>query len=285
MLAMRLPTILPSPDQAEMLEVTKIYSISGKLKKGQGIMKTRPFVSVHHTATAAALAGGGSVPRPGACSLAHRGVLFLDEFPEFTRAALEALRQPMEDRCVSIARAGGSYTYPADFLLCAAMNPCRCGYYPDRERCRCSEEDVRRYLGKISGPMLDRMDICTEASRMEYAELKEVAGEHGAQTSADIRKRVEQAFMIQKERYEGTALRFNRDIGVKEIERYCRLTPGGEKLMRKAYEELGLSARAFHRILKVARTIADLEGSAAIKDEHLAEAIGFRSLDRRYWNG
>ena len=282
MLAKRLPTILPELDNDERMEVTKIYSVAGLLKNGQGLISSRPFVAPHHTISAAAMAGGGKIPRPGECSLAHRGVLFLDELPEFSNSTLEILRQPMEDKEVNIARAAASYTYPADFLLCAAMNPCKCGYYPDRSRCRCSENDVQKYLGRISGPLLDRIDICAEASRLEYSDVSN-KGEN--ECSADIRKRVEGASVIQKKRFEGTGIRFNSDIGVKDIEKYCHLGRKEEKLMREAFEKIGLSARAYHRMIRVARTIADLAGSDDIGCEHLSEAIGFRNIDRRYWNG
>ncbi|MBR1524157.1 MAG: YifB family Mg chelatase-like AAA ATPase [Lachnospiraceae bacterium] len=282
MLAKRLPTILPKPDTDECMEITKIYSVAGLLKDGQGLIRTRPFVAPHHTISAAAMAGGGAIPRPGECSLSHRGVLFLDELPEFSKSTLEILRQPMEDKQVTIARAAASYTYPAGFLLCAAMNPCKCGYYPDREKCRCSDSDVQKYLGKISGPLLDRIDICAEASRMDY---KDISSKECGESSAVIRKRVEGAVMMQKERFKDSDIRFNTDIGVKDIDRYCHLGRKEEKLMREAFESIGLSARAYHKMIRVARTIADLDGSEKIECRHLSEAIGFRNIDRRYWNG
>ena len=282
MLAKRLPTILPELDADERMEVTKIYSVAGLLKDGQGLISARPFVAPHHTISSAAMAGGGTIPRPGECSLAHRGVLFLDELPEFSRSTLEILRQPMEDKEVNIARAAASYTYPADFLLCAAMNPCKCGYYPDITKCRCTDADVQKYLGRISGPLLDRIDICVEASRMEY---KDIRGDSANESSARIRERVSKAVAIQHERYEGTDIRFNSDIGVKDIDKYCHLGRKEERLMREAFEKIGLSARAYHRMIRVARTIADLDGSDEIRTEHLSEAIGFRNIDRRYWNG
>ena len=282
MLAKRLPTILPELAPDERMEVTKIYSVAGLIKPGQGLIRSRPFVAPHHTISSAAMAGGGTIPRPGECSLSHRGVLFLDELPEFSRSTLEILRQPMEDKEVTIARAAASYTYPADFLLCAAMNPCKCGYYPDRSRCRCTDTDVQNYLGRISGPLLDRIDICAEASRIEY---KDISSRDENESSAEIRKRVEKAVLMQQKRYEGTGIRFNSDIGVKDIDRYCHLGRKEEKLMREAFDRIGLSARAYHRLIRVARTIADLEGAEEISCAHLSEAIGFRSLDRRYWNG
>lgn len=282
MLAKRLPTILPDPDMDEILEVTKIYSVAGQLKEGQGLIYTRPFVAPHHTVSSAAMAGGGTIPRPGLCSLAHRGVLFLDELPEFSRSTLEILRQPMEDKEVNIARAAAGYTFPADFLLCAAMNPCKCGYFPDRSKCRCTDADVQKYLGRISGPLLDRIDICVEASRIEYKDIN-LKGE--SESSESIRKRVKKASEIQRMRYEGSGIRFNSDIGVRDIDRYCHLGKKEEQLMRDAFEKLGMSARAYHRMIRVARTIADLDGSDKIECSHLSEAVAFRNIDRRYWNG
>jgi magnesium chelatase family protein len=282
MLAKRLPTILPEPDRGEQMEITKIYSVAGLLTGGQGLITTRPFVNPHHTISQVALAGGGSVPKPGACTLAHRGVLFLDELPEFSHNALEILRQPLEDREINIQRAQCACTYPADFLLCAAMNPCRCGYYPDRNKCRCTDADVRKYLGRISGPLLDRIDICAEADEVGYESL---ISDRSNESSNTIRKRVEEAAAIQHERYRGTDIRFNADLGVRDLERYCHLGRKEELLMQKAFESMGLSARAYHRLIRVARTIADLDGALDIGVEHLSEAIGFRSVDRRYWNG
>ncbi len=282
MLAKRLPTILPEPTMAESMEITKIYSVAGKLKSGQGLIRTRPFVNPHHTVTPQALAGGGSIPKPGECSLAHRGVLFLDELPEFTRSALEILRQPLEDKEVHVSRTSGDFVFPADFLLCAAMNPCKCGYYPDMKKCTCTEGDVRHYLSKISGPLLDRIDICAEASRIRYSDLKT---EKASESSQVIRKRVEKAVLIQKERYRDTGIRFNSDLSSSNLERYCHLGEKEEEFMKRAYEGLSLSARIYHRIIKVARTIADLEGSEDITTAHLSEAVGFKSIDRRYWRG
>ena len=282
MMAKCFPSILPPLELEEALELTKIYSVSGLLSADEPLVVKRPFRSVHHTASANGIIGGGSNPKPGEITLAHRGVLFLDELPEFSRSTLEILRQPMEDKEVNIARAAASYTYPADFLLCAAMNPCKCGYYPDITKCRCTDADVQKYLGRISGPLLDRIDICVEASRMEY---KDIRGDSANESSARIRERVSKAVAIQHERYEGTDIRFNSDIGVKDIDKYCHLGRKEERLMREAFEKIGLSARAYHRMIRVARTIADLDGSDEIRTEHLSEAIGFRNIDRRYWNG
>ncbi len=283
MTAKRLPGILPDLSVKECMELTKIYSISGLLPKGKGLITKRPFVNPHHTITPQALAGGGSVPRPGECSLAHKGVLFLDEFPEFSKSALEILRQPLEDREVHISRTHGNFIYPADFLLCAAMNPCKCGYYPDRSRCSCTEADVKKYLSKISGPLLDRIDICVEASRIGFDELKKRPGKN--ETTSQIRKRVSQAAAIQEERYRGSGIRFNSELGIKDMEKYCHLGREEERLIKEAYEMLGLSARSYHRIIKTARTIADLDNSEDIKGIHISEAIAYKSLDRRYWNG
>jgi len=282
MLAKRLPTILPALSQKESMEITKIYSVAGKLKCGQGLIRSRPFVSPHHTVTPQALAGGGSIPRPGECSLAHRGVLFLDELPEFTRSSLEILRQPLEDKEVHISRTHGDFVFPADFLLCAAMNPCKCGYYPDMKKCTCTEGDVKQYLSRISGPLLDRIDICAEASRISFSDIR---CSRKSESSAAIRDRVERAALIQQERYRGTKLRFNADLSASDLQRFCRLDEAEEEFMQNAYEALSLSARVYHRILKVARTIADLEGSERIRKSHLSEAVGFKSIDRRYWHG
>ena len=281
MLAKRLPTILCEPDREEMLEITKIYSIAGLLTADTGLITERPFVSPHHTATPISLSGGGINPKPGECSLAHRGVLFLDELPEFSRQTLEILRQPMEDRIISISRQQGRCIFPADFLLCAAMNPCKCGYYPDRTKCNCNSEDVRRYVGKISGPLLDRIDLCGRAMRIDYKDLKQKGSNVDSKT---VRMRVEKAVAIQRERFRGTKTRFNSEIGPGDIDRYCHLGTKQEKLMKSAYECFELTARGYHRIIKVARTIADLDGSEEIKEEHISEAIGFRTIDGRYGN-
>ncbi|MCR5651885.1 MAG: YifB family Mg chelatase-like AAA ATPase [Lachnospiraceae bacterium] len=283
MMAKRLPGILPALSVPECMELTKIYSISGLLSKEEGLVTKRPFVNPHHTITPQALSGGGSIPKPGECSLAHKGVLFLDELPEFAKNSLEILRQPLEDRKVRISRTHGNYVFPADFLLCAAMNPCKCGYYPDRSRCTCTENDVRKYLSKISGPLLDRIDICVEASRIGFEDLRKKSRNN--ETSTMARKRVEEAAKIQEERYKGTGIRFNGELKISDMDRYCRLGAKEEKLLQKAYETLGLSARSCHRIIRCARTIADLDKSEDIKTVHISEAIAYKSIDRRYWNG
>lgn len=280
MLARRLPTILPPLSLEESLEVSTIYSISGLLQSTASLKTTRPFLNPHHTITGRALAGGGRIPMPGLISLAHRGVLFLDELPEFKRETLDILRQPLEDKKVQIARSGGTYTYPADFMLVGAMNPCPCGFYPDRGRCRCTPYEVRRYLGRISGPILDRMDICVEAAPMAF---QDIAGHAAGESSGDIRKRVMRARERQKERFAGTGIQFNADMGAGEVERYCSLRAGEARYMEKMFAAMQLSARAYHRILKVARTIADLEGSREIEEIHLSEAVCYRRMDLKYW--
>ncbi|MCR5526760.1 MAG: YifB family Mg chelatase-like AAA ATPase [Lachnospiraceae bacterium] len=283
MMAKCLPSILPPLSADECLEISKVYSVAGLLG-AEGLVTERPFVSPHHTISPQALAGGGNIPRPGAVSLAHRGVLFLDEFPEFQRQTLEILRQPIEDHEVHIQRTQGSCTFPTDFLLCAAMNPCKCGYYPDRNRCSCSGPEIQRYLSKISGPLLDRIDISVETSEIGFSELSGKTGSAG-ESSEKIRERVVDAAEIQRKRFEGTGLRFNSDIGVRELKRFCAIGPEEEELMKTVFETMGLSARGYHRILKTSRTIADLAHSDTIKQEHIAEAIGYRGIDRRYWNG
>ncbi len=287
MLARRLTGILPKPDAEECIEITKVHSIAGKLLNSSGLIRERPFVSPHHTVTPQALSGGGSIPRPGLCSLSHRGVLFLDELPEFSKAALEILRQPLEDRVIHIARAHGSYTYPADFLLCAAMNPCKCGYYPDQSKCSCTKVQIDAYLSKISGPLLDRIDLTAEASPISYRQLrglKKSAGQKEESTE-QIRSRVIEAVERQKRRYSGTGIRFNSELTVPQLKQYCALGEKEEGLLENAYESLFLTARSCHRIIRTARTIADLEGSENIGTKHLSEAVMYKSVDRRYWNG
>lgn len=281
MLAKRIPSILPPLTREESLEVSAIYSICGMLRTRGSLRTTRPFLNPHHTITGQALAGGGRIPMPGVISLAHRGVLFLDELPEFKRETLDILRQPLEDKQVQIARSSGSYVYPADFMLVGAMNPCPCGFYPDRERCRCTPFEVKRYLNRVSGPILDRMDICVEAMPIAFSNMTSGRRE---ESSAQVRERVMAARRRQEQRFAGTGLHFNADMGAGDIERYCGL--GTEELhyMERMFSCLQLSARAYHRILKVARTIADLDGSDRIREMHLAEAICYRQSDRKYWN-
>lgn len=280
MLARRIPSILPPLTREESLEVSTIYSICGLLQSAGSLRTTRPFLNPHHTITGRALAGGGRIPMPGIISLAHRGVLFLDELPEFKRETLDILRQPLEDKRVQIARSSGSYVYPADFMLVGAMNPCPCGFYPDRERCRCTPFEVKRYLSRVSGPILDRMDICVEAMPMAFADMTSGRREEG---SAQVRERVMAARKRQEYRFAGTGLHFNADMGAGEVARYCALGETELRYMERMFAALQLSARAYHRILKVARTIADLDGSEEIGEMHLAEAICYRQSDRKYW--
>ena len=280
MTAKRLPSILPRTTYAEALEISRIHSIAGTLPPREGLLTIRPFRAPHHTVTGAAMAGGGLIPRPGEVSLAHRGVLFLDELPEFRSETLEILRQPLEEGYIRISRLSGTYRFPADFMLCAAMNPCKCGYYPDRNRCTCSFRDVRRYLDHISQPLLDRIDLCVEAREIRFADLYRKTKE---ESSECIRSRVEKARTIQEARYAGTKFRYNSDLDTEAAKRFCGLGASEEKLMKNAYQKLRLTARSFVGILKVARTIADLEGSGKISVKHLSEAIGYRTLDKRYW--
>lgn len=280
MVAKRIPTILPPMQVEESMEVTKIYSVAGLVDQEHPMITRRPFRSVHHTVTRAALIGGGAIPNPGEISLAHGGVLFLDELAEFHKPVLEVLRQPLEERKIRISRNSGCYEYPADFMLIAAMNPCPCGNYPDLNRCNCTRAQIQNYLGHVSQPFLDRMDLCVEASRVEYGELQQTGKE---ETSAEIRKRVCAARKIQEQRYEGTGIRTNSGIGVRQLGEYCRIEEKEEKLMRRAFTSMKLTARTYHKVLKVARTIADLDGEEQIGCSHLKEALGYRMLDKKYW--
>ncbi len=282
MLAKRLPSILPPMTLAEALETTKIHSVAGLMGRNKTLMVTRPFRSPHHSISDAGLCGGGSFPQPGEISLAHNGVLFLDEVPEMQRHTLEILRQPMEDRVISISRAKMSVQYPANFMLVAAMNPCPCGYYnhPDRE-CVCKPNDVQRYLNKISGPLMDRIDLHVEVLPVPYNELSD---SRRGEASSEVRKRVVAARKIQEERYQDYPdIHSNAQMSPKLLQQYCQLDARSQGTLRNAMQRLGLSARAYDRILKVARTIADLDGSENIQSEHLAEAINYRSLDRDNW--
>ena len=283
MIAKRLVTILPQMTFEETIETTKIHSIAGTLKRGSGLVTSRPFRSPHHTISRVGLTGGGAVPKPGEISLAHNGVLFLDELPAFSRSTLEVLRQPLEDGVVSIARANGTYTYPSSFMLIAAMNPCPCGYYnhPKKE-CTCSDYAVHKYLNRVSGPLLDRIDLHIEVPPVEYDDLTAKSGE---EESAAIRERVNAARDIQTARYMGTPTRCNAHIEAAQFETVCRLDDRADKMLKNAFDRLSLTARAYNRIMKVARTIADLDQSEIIRAEHIGEAIQYRSLDRKYWNG
>ena len=280
MLAKRLPSILPEMTFEESLETTKIHSICGTLPEG-GLIKKRPFRAPHHTVSPAGLTGGGSIPRPGEISLAHNGVLFLDELPEYNRNAMEVLRQPLEDGTVTISRAAGRLTYPCSIMLVAAMNPCPCGYYghPTR-KCTCTESAVERYLAKVSGPLLDRIDLHVEVMPVEFDDL---SSEQKSESSAEIRKRVNAARKLQIERYKGTGITCNAMLTPAMLGKYCVLTDGAKMMLKNAFERMGLSARAYDRILKVSRTIADLDGSEEIDIGHIAEALQYRSLDRKYW--
>lgn len=282
MIAKRIPGIMPPLTLEESLEVSSVYSVAGLLREPQGLVTERPFQSPHHTITEAALVGGCSIPRPGVMSLAHRGVLFLDELPEFSRVTLDSMRQPLEERQVHIARVQGSVSYPACFMLVCAMNPCVCGYYPDRNRCACTEAEVKRYLGRVSGPLVDRMDLCVEILPVD---VTRVDGKRGEESSADIRRRVLAARQVQEERYRGTGYHFNGEIGPLEVARFCPLGPAEQELAQGIYHTLQLSARAYHRILKVSRTIADLAGADAIGTAHLEEACLYRIMDHTYWSG
>ena len=282
MLAKRLPTILPPMNLDEALETTKIHSVAGKVDSKFGLVTDRPFRKPHHTISDVALVGGGGYPQPGEISLAHNGVLFLDELPEYKRAVLEVMRQPLEDRCVTISRAKFTVDYPAGFMLIAAMNPCHCGYYnhPDKD-CICAPGMVKKYLSKVSGPLFDRIDLHVEVTPVNFEELAHHEPEEG---SKEIRERVMRARLIQQSRfkdYEG--VHCNAQMGSKELRKYCQLDEGGHAILKQAMDNLGLSARAYDRILKVSRTIADLEQATHISTSHVAEAIQFRSLDRDSW--
>lgn len=284
MLAKRLPTILPPLTLAEALETTKIHSVAGKTKKNEALISTRPFRSPHHTISDVALVGGGSFPQPGEISLAHNGVLFLDELPEFKRTVLEVMRQPLEDRTITISRSKFSVDYPASFMLVASMNPCPCGYYnhPEKE-CVCGAGHVQKYLNKVSGPLLDRIDIHIEVTPVSFGELS--SGKAG-ESSKEIRGRVMRARQIQMDRYQGRKeIHCNAQMDSKMLKQLCVVDDAGHNLLRNAMSKLKLSARAYDRILKVARTIADLDNSSSIQTHHLAEAIQYRSLDRENWAG
>ncbi len=282
MIAKRIPSVLPPLTPSEALEVTSIYSVAGMLREDKPLISNRPFMSPHHTVTAQALAGGGTHPRPGIISLAHRGVLFLDEMTEFDRNTLEIMRQPLEDKEIHIVRNAGSYTYPADFMLIAACNPCPCGYYPDMNRCRCSQAQVARYINRISGPLLDRIDICCDVEAVNLCK-PDMTGLSGSLSSSEMRKRILIARNRQAERFKDSAIRFNSEMTGRDITEVCRLGSAEQDLLASAYESLGLSARSYHRILRVSRTIADLEDSDEIRKEHLAEALFYRTSGSRYW--
>ncbi len=296
MVARRIPGILPSLSLRESLKITKIYSVAGLLPPEEPLVVRRPFRAPHHTTTAEALAGGGRLPLPGEISLSSGGILFLDELPEFRRPALEILRQPLEEHRVCVSRTAGTYVFPADFMLVAAMNPCACGYYPDRTRCSCAPREISRYLGRLSQPLLDRIDICMQVPKLSYEELQEDGSEESteesgaesmaestAESTAEIRKRVEKAHQIQKERFRGMAACFNSRLNVRDTEKFCRLGLAEKELLRQAFDRLSLSARAYHRLLRTARTIADLAGEEKVREEHILEALGYRPPERGEW--
>ena len=279
MMAKRLPTILPDMSREEMIQSTEIHSVAGLTSRSHPIVSKRPFRAPHHTVSAIGLSGGGSTPRPGEISLAHNGVLFLDELPEFRGDALEVLRQPLEDGEVTVSRVSGTVTFPSRFMLVCAMNPCKCGWYGHPSgRCRCSERDIRRYHSRISGPLLDRIDIMVEVPALDYEELKQ---RRPSESSAEIKKRVDAARDIQRRRYRDDGSMCNARIGSRELREFCALSEDGEALMRAAFDSMALSARSYDRILRVARTIADLAGEKEIGVSHIAEAIQYRTYDFR----
>lgn len=281
MLAKRMPTILPPMTFDESIETTKIHSVAGMLDKNNPIVTTRPFRSPHHTISSVGLSGGGTVPKPGEISMAHNGVLFLDELPEFKRDAMEALRQPLEDGTVTVTRASGSVTYPSNIILIAAMNPCPCGYYGHPSKpCTCSANAVHKYLNKISGPLLDRLDLHIEVPPVDYKALSDKAQ---GESSAQIRERVNRARAIQVERYKGTGIPCNAQLTPSLLRKHCVMTDDASNYLSRSFDAMGLSARAYDRILKVARTVADLKGNKIIQKEDIGAALRFRSLDRKYW--
>lgn len=281
MLAKRIPSILPDMTFEESLETTKIFSIAGALGSNISLIKSRPFRSPHHTVSAAGLSGGGRIPKPGELSLAHHGVLFLDELPEFSRISMEVLRQPLEDGQITISRVSGTLTYPCDVMLVCAMNPCPCGYYghPTR-KCTCPNGAPAKYLSKVSGPLLDRLDIHIEVPQVDF---KKLSDDEPAESSAEIKKRVNEARKIQQERLKGTGISCNGKMTPSQTRQFCKLDEQSKNLLEKSFEALGLSARAYDKILRVARTIADLDKSENIELEHITEAIQYRSLDRKFW--
>ncbi len=282
MLAKRLPSILPEMTFEESIETTKIHSVAGLLPEGAALITQRPFRAPHHTISPVGLSGGGSIPRPGEISLAHNGVLFLDELPEFSRDAMEVLRQPIEDGQVTISRVAGTLTYPCSIMVVAAMNPCPCGYFghPVRE-CSCSSHAVSRYLSRVSGPLLDRLDLHVEVAPVEYQNLVSTQPEESSQS---IRQRVNQARKLQRERYRSIGISCNAKLPAPAVNGFCPMDEGAAALLSRAFETMGLSARAYDRILKVSRTIADLDGAEVICRRHIAEAVQYRSLDRKYWS-
>jgi len=289
MLSRRIPTIMPDMEFDECIEVSRIYSVAGELTERRALITRRPFRSPHHTITRTALAGGGRVIKPGEICLASHGVLFLDEFPEFQRNVIEVLRQPLEERNITISRLQGSYVYPADFMLVAAMNPCPCGHYPDKEMCRCKNADIRRYLGRISRPILDRIDICVEVPAVNYKDI--AGGREGARkpdemaySSFNMKERVQKARMLQKERYADRKIYYNSQLEAMEVNQICALGSKERALLERAFNKYKLSVRSYHRILKTARTIADLDGGGRINLTHVSEALSYRTIDKKFFD-
>ena len=278
-IAKRIPGILPPLSLEEGIELTGIYSVLGKIDEEHPLMTTRPFREVSATVTKTALLGGGSFPRPGEISLAHKGVLFLDEIAEFPKGILETLRKPLEDHRIKIIRERGEYEFPAEFLLVAAMNPCPCGNYPDLNRCTCTSAQIQSYLGKLSQPLLDRIDLCVDVPKVEYSALTEDKEE---ETSKLIRERIIKARQLQKERYADKGILTNARLTIQEMEQFCKLGADEREMMKQAYEKFGLTARTYHKLLGVARTIADLEHAEDIKSRHLREALSYRTMDIKY---
>ncbi len=281
MLARRVPSILPDMTFEESLEVTKIYSVAGLLKENENLITNRPFRSPHHTISAASLTGGGRIPRPGEVSLSHHGVLFLDEMPEFPKHVLEVLRQPLEDECVTISRVNGTVTFPAKFMMISSINPCPCGFFGDESgRCNCTASQIKNYMGKISGPLMDRIDLQVEVKALKFHDLDETSK---SESSESIRKRINIARQIQLERYNNQGIFSNSQLKPKHMSKYCKISKAEKNLLKEAFDKFNLSARAYNRILKVARTIADLEDCGNIKIHHIAEAIQHRILDKKYY--
>ena len=282
MVAKRIPGILPRLTREEALEISKVHSVCGLLQADKPLICTRPFRAPHHTVTAVTLTGGGRIPKPGEISLADHGVLFLDELTEFPKTVLDTLRQPLEDGEIVVSRLQGAYRYPAHFMLVAGMNPCPCGFFPDRTRCHCSPTTVRNYLNHVSRPLLDRIDVCVEVAPVKFEELQRT---EPAESSEAIRERVWAAQKVQERRFAGESFSFNSAIPASRIEEYCTLGKAEKELMEQVYRRMGLSARGYHKILKVARTIADLDGEERIHTRHLSEAVGYRTIEQKFWEG
>ena len=281
MMARRIPSILPSLSFEEALETTKIHSVAGVLPKNTPLITVRPYRAPHHTISPVSLVGGGKIPKPGEISLSHNEVLFLDELPEFNKNTLEVLRGPLEDRVVTISRINATLSYPCNFMLVASMNPCPCGFYGSKEKeCTCTPQAIQKYMGKISGPLLDRIDIQVEVTPVKYEKLQ---GNEKIETSVKIKERVDKARKIQQNRYKELEIHSNSQLTSTLIEKYCKLGEKEKQILKKAFDTLGLSARAHDRILKVARTIADLDEKENIEISHITEAIQYRNLDKKYW--